>query len=52
MPEHGFYLDRIFQYKNRIKDSVLIRENTGHRKPVFWHILRSELKNLRFKNKT
>lgn len=20
--------------------SVLIRENTGHRKPVFWHILR------------
>ena len=23
------------------KDSILIRENTGQRKPVFWYIFRS-----------
>ena len=34
----------IFQYKDRIYDSVLIRENTGGRKLVFWHILWSVLK--------
>ena len=33
MPGYGFSL---------IKDSVLIWENTGQRKPVFWHILQSE----------
>ena len=34
----------IFQYKDRIYDSVLIRENAGGRKLVFWHILWSVLK--------
>ena len=33
MPGYGFSL---------IKDSALIWENTGQRKPVFWHILQSE----------
>ena len=28
MREYGFSLTRILQYKNRIYDSVLIRENT------------------------
>ena len=30
-----------FPFKDRIYDSVLIRENTGQRKPVFCHLLRS-----------
>ena len=38
MPEYGFCLNRIFPYKDRIVNSVLIKENTGQRKPVFWHI--------------
>ena len=29
MREYGFSLTRILPYKNRIVDSVLIRENTG-----------------------
>ena len=41
MPEYGFSLTRIFPYKERFVDSVLVPENTGQRKPVFWHILRS-----------
>ena len=41
MPEYGFPLTRIFLYEDRIEASVLIRENAGHRKPAFWHILRS-----------
>ena len=41
MPENEFSLTRIFWYKDRIYESLLIRENTGKRKPVFWHILRS-----------
>ena len=41
MRQYGFYLIRIFPYKDRIVDLVLIWEKTGHRKPVFWHILRS-----------
>ena len=41
MQEHGFSLTRIFPYKDRIKDSVLIREYTGQRKPIFWDILRN-----------
>ena len=36
-----FSLPRIFSYKDRIKDSVLMWENAGQRKPEFWHILRS-----------
>ena len=34
MPAQGLSLTRVFQYKNRIKDSVLTRENTGQRKPL------------------
>lgn len=41
MPEYWFSRTRIFSNKDKIYDSVLIRENTGQRKPVFWHILRS-----------
>ena len=41
MPEYGFSMTRILPYKDRIVGSVLIQENTGQRKPVFWHILRS-----------
>ena len=32
MLEYGFSLTRIFPYKDRIVDFVLIRENTGQRK--------------------
>ena len=35
-----FLSDKIFSFE-RIKDSVLLRENTGQRKPAFWHIIRS-----------
>ena len=35
MQEHGFTLTRIFPYKDRIYDFVLIREDTGQWKPVF-----------------
>ena len=38
MPEYGFSLTYIFQYKNRTFHFVLIRENMGQRKPIFWHI--------------
>ena len=41
MPKHGFPLTRLFPYKDRIYDSVLIRRNLGQRKPVFWYILRT-----------
>ena len=46
MSEYGFSLARIFPYKGRIADSVLIRENKGQRKPVFWYILRSDVYNV------
>ena len=36
MSQRGFSLTRIFSY------ILLIREYTGQRKPVFWHVLRSE----------
>ena len=39
MREYGFSLTSILSYEDRIVDSVLIRENTGQRKPVFSHIL-------------
>ena len=39
MRECGFSLISIFPYKDRIYNSVLIRENTGQWKPVFLHIL-------------
>ena len=41
MSEYGFSLTRIFPYKDRIEDFVLIRENAGQKKLVFWYILRS-----------
>ena len=41
MPENRFSLTPIFPYKDRIVDSVLIREYTSQRKPVFWHVLHS-----------
>ena len=40
MPEYRFSLTFIFSDKERISDSVLIREYTSQRKPVFWHISR------------
>ena len=42
MPEYGFSLTRIFPYKGRIFDSAVTQENTGQRKTMFWHILRSD----------
>ena len=36
------FLTHTFSHTEKIVDSVLIRENTGQRKPVFWHILRSD----------
>ena len=41
MREYGFSLTHIFPYKDRTYDSVLMRESTGKRKPVFWHNLHS-----------
>ena len=39
MRECGFSLTRILPYKDRMVDSILIRENAGQYKPVFSHIL-------------
>ena len=44
MLEYGFYLSRIFSYKDKIVDSVLIREKTGQRATIFLHILRLRLR--------
>ena len=45
--EYEFSLTRIFLYTDRIS----IRENTGHRKPVFRHNLRNFIRNFfRYKN--
>ena len=41
MSEYGFFLTRMFPYKDRIFDSVLIREYTSQRKPILLHILRN-----------
>ena len=41
MPEHGFSLTRIFLYKGRIVDYVLILKYMAWRKPVSWHSVRS-----------
>ena len=43
MPKYGFSLTRIFSYKDRIVDSVLLRENAGQRKRVLWHISCSDM---------
>ena len=45
MQKYGFSLTLILPYKERIVDSVLLRENTGHWKPVFSHILCSDIFN-------
>ena len=42
MPEYGFSLTRIFAYKDRNFDSVFVRKNTGQRKLIFCHRLRSD----------
>ena len=42
MREYGFSLILILPYKDRIVDSVLIRENMGQSKPVFSHIICSD----------
>ena len=47
MPEYGFSLTCIFRYKDRIYDYVLIRGDTGQKKPVFWNILCIENLTLR-----
>ena len=38
-----FPLTRTLSYKDRVADSVVKRENMGQRKPVFWHIVGSDL---------
>ena len=43
MSKYKFSLAGIFPYKTRIYDSVLIRENTGQKKTVYWHILQSAI---------
>ena len=57
MREHGFSLTHFLPYKDRIVDSLFIRENMGQWKPVFVLILCSEgfrlsnpLLNLRISN--
>ena len=42
MSQYGFSRTRIFPYKNRIFNSVLIRENADQRKPVLVNFWRSE----------
>ena len=43
MREHAFSLNRIILCNNRITYPVLMQKNTGQRKPVFSHILRSDI---------
>ena len=38
------FLTRIFPHKDKIKNSFLIWENAGQRKPIFWNILSSGIK--------
>ena len=45
MREYGFSLTRILPYKDKIYDSVPLRENTGQSKHVFSHILCNEVGN-------
>ena len=42
MTEYRFSVTRIFPRKDRIFDSVCIRENAAQRKAMFWHVLHSE----------
>ena len=41
LPEDRFSLTLIFPYKERLVCFDFLLENTGQRKLVFWHILRS-----------
>ena len=41
MPGYGFSLTWLFPYKDRIVDSVLVREYAGQRKTVICYILHS-----------
>lgn len=41
MPEHGISLNHIFPDKDKIEGSVLVFENMGQRKSIFWHNFRS-----------
>ena len=43
MPEYEFSLIRIFPYKDKIVDPVLIEKKTGQRKTVFWHTFHSDI---------
>ena len=43
MSEYGFCLIHEFLYKDKICNSVLKYENTGHKTPVFLRILLSVL---------
>lgn len=37
--EYGFYLNRVFPYKDQINDSAMGKN--GSQKTIFWHMLRS-----------
>ena len=39
MREYGFSLTRILPYKDRIYESVLIRENTGQYSRIFYAVI-------------
>ena len=43
MLEYEFSLTRIFLYKDKILDSILIPGNYGPEKSLFWHILRNKV---------
>ena len=43
MRENAFSLNRIILCNNRIAYPVLMQKNKGQRKPVFSHILRSDI---------
>ena len=45
MQGYGFSMTRILPYKDKIYNFVLTRENTGQWKPVFSHILCSDIFN-------
>ena len=45
VPKYGIFLTFMFAYKDKIFNSLLIREYTYQRKLVFWHILRSRIKS-------
>ena len=46
LPEYWFSLNHLFPYKDRIIDSVLIRENIDQSTPVFWHLQKYSFANV------